>query len=349
MALVDIPLMAFPPVPPWQYVNSPTIGSSASTGIDASGERWATIFQVPKSGSIDRIRFATGTVSSSQDLSVTIQTVSATNGFPTGTAYGSSSTETVASPAANTIYTVTFATPATATKGDIVAVVIEWAGTAGSVLFSRWGGTSALMNNQCYGALYASSAWSKYTSAPPMFSVIYSDNTSAYMGAAPASTTTPNRAFNSSSTPDEVGLRFKMPFGARAAGVMGWISPTAGRDTSMILYSDAGTALATATIDFDSTANLGGIANLVYRFSSTVTLTKGSWYRLTYRPDTTSPVTVGYLEFTDSYELGQIAGDDVYHCERTDAGSFTDDTGAYTPIALMVDAIDIPGIYTVNE
>lgn len=346
--LRTIPITQWPPVPSWQYVNAPTISSSTGTGIDAAGEQWATIFQVPKTGTIDRIRFATGTVSSSQDLSVSLETVSATDGFPTGTDYGGSAPETVASPAATTIYTVTFATPASATKGDIIAVVIQWAGTSGSVLFSRWGGTSALINNQCYGALYTGS-WAKYTTSPPMFSVLYDDDTSEYIGAAPATITTPNRAFNTGSTPDEVGLRFKMPFGARATGVIGWVSPTAGRNTSLVLYSDAGTALATASPDFDQTANLNGAANLPYLFSSTVTLAKDTWYRLTYRPDTANNVTIPYLAFTDSYELGQIAGSDVYHCERTNAGSFTDSTNAYTPISLLINAIDIPGIYTVNE
>lgn len=346
--LKTIPRMFFPPPPPWQFVNNPTIGSSTASGIDAAGEQWAMIFQVPKTGTIDRVRFATGTVSSSQDLSVSLETVSATDGFPTGTDYGGSVAETVASPAASTIYTVTFATPASATKGDIIAIVIGWAGTAGSVLFSRWGGTSGILNNQCYGALYTGS-WAKYTTGPPMFSVLYDDDTSEYIGAPPATIVTPNRAFNTGSTPDEVGLRFQMPFGARAIGVFGWISPTAGRDTSLILYNDAGTALATAAIDFDSTGNLTGVANIAYLFSSTVTLTKDAWYRLTYRPDTVSNVTVPYLEFTDSYELGQIAGSSVYHCERTDAGSFTDATNKFTPISLILDAIDIPGVYMVNE
>lgn len=338
--LKPIPTTFFPSIIPWISQNSIATAGSA---IDASGEKFAWIFRVPKTGTIDRIRFTTSNVSSSQDLSVSLQTVSATDGFPTGSAYGGSSTETVAGPASSTIYTVTFATPASATKGDMVAVVIEFVSTVGNVQIL--GGTTGFTSsNAVYGALYTTS-WAKTSNA--LLTVLYDDDTTEFVGCPPAIASGPSRSFNNGSTPDENGLRMKMPFGGRAVGIHGWVQQTAARDTSYILYSDAGTALATIAPDFDmSGSRLGWFT---YLFDSPVTLTKDTWYRLMYRPDTANSITIPFFTFTDNYELGQWFGQDIYHCERTNAGAFTDATNKFTPISLMIDAIDIPGVYSVSE
>lgn len=347
MGLLSVPRFHYPPLLPFISSNAITVASGATTAIDAAGEKIAYVFRVPKTGTIDRIRFATKTVSSSQSLTISLQTVNTTTGDPSGSAYGGSSSETVASPATDTIYTVTFSTPASATVGDMVAIVIEFTSTTGNVQIARTS-AGATPCATAYMTLYTGS-WARVATLAGCFSVIYDDNTAEPMGVLPAMTTSTSFTITSSSTPDEMGLRFQMPFGARAVGALGWIQLLAdARDVAIKLYNDAGTELASVTPD-SGMVGWNGYVFQVVRFASSVTLQRGSWYRLVYVGTQTTGGVIHDMRFTDSIELGMLAGTSAYQCYRTDGGAFTDSTSRFTPIHLLMDAIDIPGIYTVNE
>jgi hypothetical protein len=61
------------------------VSSFVSRLIDATGEKYAAIIQIPKTGTISKIGFRTGTVTTSQTLRGGIETVDAATGAPTGT------------------------------------------------------------------------------------------------------------------------------------------------------------------------------------------------------------------------------------------------------------------------
>ena len=63
--------------------------------LDASGEKAASIFRVPKTGNIRTLRFRLGTVTTGQTLKAGLYTVD-TSGDPTTTAYGGMAVGTVA-------------------------------------------------------------------------------------------------------------------------------------------------------------------------------------------------------------------------------------------------------------
>ncbi len=117
-------------------LGAPGIGSLL---MDASGEKAAFIFKIPKSGTITEIGFRTGAVTTADTLKAGLYTVDTSNN-PTATAYGGMVAGTQASPAANTWYAVALGTNCTATAGDVVAVVIEFNSyVAGNLNISRTG------------------------------------------------------------------------------------------------------------------------------------------------------------------------------------------------------------------
>lgn len=325
-----------------------TLSGGTDVAIDSSGEQSAWIFRVPKTGNISKFRFATHTVGTSETLRVRLQTVDASTGLPTGTAYGGSSTETVAAPATSTIYTVTFGTPASATAGDMVAAVIDFNSTVGNVQFKYSGGAGATLMPIPYHAQRIAS-WAKVGRAP-ICSVGYDDGTFPYIGCLPASVTSGALSVTTGTTPDEIGNRFKLAFGARVIGVAAsrWPSTT-GRDVKYVLYNDAGTELASATSDVDMAAGSLDTRIPIYRFSSPYTLQANTWYRICYQPQTASSVNYWRWVLTDAAELEMFGGSNCYYCDRSDAGAFSDDQTKITEIGMWFDRVDIPGIYSVSE
>jgi len=97
-----------------------------------SGKRQAYVFQVPKTGNISAVLLGLGSVTSAQTVRVTIQTIDGTTGNPSGIDYGGSVKGTY-TPSANTTFEVTLGTPAAAVAGDVVAVVVEYDGVAGTL------------------------------------------------------------------------------------------------------------------------------------------------------------------------------------------------------------------------
>ena len=75
--------------------------------LPKGAEKLAFIFVVPKTGTIDRVSFSLGTVTTDDSLDIGLETVDATTGAPTGSAYGSSAVATQASVASNTAYEMT--------------------------------------------------------------------------------------------------------------------------------------------------------------------------------------------------------------------------------------------------
>jgi len=137
--------------------------------IDASGEKFACIFRVPKSGNIHKVGYLTGTVNTGDTVKVGLQT--STSGFPSGSAYGGmvAGTQVINSTDDNTWFTTALGTDATATAGDYVWAVIEFNSfVAGSINFQVINPTSAVSLSFPYIAQFTGS-WA----AGPFPPVIY--------------------------------------------------------------------------------------------------------------------------------------------------------------------------------
>lgn len=305
--------------------------------IDTSGEKAAFITQIPKTGTISKVGFRTATVTTAQTLKVSLQGVN-TSGDPDGTILGSGNAYgTQASPASNTWYTVTLTSGLSVTKGDAVAVVVEFDTTVGNLnIAAAAKNYSTPDNQQIYSDLYTTS-WAKAGNLPTV-SFEYSDGSYAGGTTIPTSAFT-NTTFNGGSTPDEYGVYFQVPFPCRATGA--WVLVDLDADATLKLYdSDGSTVLASTALPSaqrDTTST--GVS---YRlFSSSVNLSKNTWYRLTIVPDSVSNIainrwTMPSVAAMDSLPLGQKC----YETSRTDAGAWTETTTNRPLIGLLVDGFD---------
>lgn len=298
------------------------VGTGSSFLLDAAGEKFAGVFQVPKTGNIDRIGFLTGSVTSSQTLRVTLQTLS--SGDPTGTLVGSSVKGTQTSPAASTFYEVTLGAVAAVTQGDFVAAVVEFDGTAGN------------LNIQCSQLYQArlfpycdhfTAAWSKQDRCP-IFSIRYDDGTYADILGMPAASF-PSTAYNSGSTPDERALYFSVPFPTRCTGAslrMGCSGTSANFD--VILYdSDGTTTLASTSVLATNQRTTGGFDPCEYLFTSSATLYANTNYRISVKPTSANNVTLQEFTVNAAGMLDGVPGGSNWHLStRTDAGAWSQTT-----------------------
>jgi len=296
--------------------------------IDAAGEKFAVIFKVPKTGTISKIGFMTGAVANSQTLRVGLQTVDPATGDASGTAYGGMTVGTQAAPAADTWYTVTLGTGASATVGDYVAAVIEFDATVGSVYFRVTNNTNDIFP---YCGLYTT-VWTKSVRVP-LLGIEYSDGSYEFNNCLAYNTNVGAYTINTGTTPDEVGNYFSFPSPVTVSGV--WVAVDLDGDGDIILYDNADTVLATTSLDKEMRGSTVR-GNQYYSFAS-VTLTKDTIYRLVIKPTTTTSLSIYYSGFPtvaamDTFPYGQL----MYQTTRTDAGAWTEDTTQRVMIAPLI-------------
>jgi len=243
-----------------------TNNNYAYARLDAAGEKVALILQVPASGSIAKIGFITGTVTTGQTAKASIQTVDAATGAPTGNDYGGSAAGTVV--VANADDTkwilVTLATPATAVRGDVVALVVEWDSTAGDMYVA----TTALYINSVmpYSTSYVTGAWVRaatYYQAMiiPVYNVSGTD-TCYYIPCVYPATFGGGVRYCSSTV--YVGNKFTPPANCQLTGVYIRGPSTAVDTTVALIDTDGSTVLASQTIDKDYVGTANSEAHVLF-------------------------------------------------------------------------------------
>ncbi len=306
--------------------------------IDASGEKAAFVFAVPKTGTIDRVGFTTRAVTTAQTLRAGLETTDTTNYLPTGTQYGGSAVGTQASPVADTFYEVTLGTGASATKGDIIALVVQFDATVGNLVIgyidNEGGGAFTAFP---YVAAYTTS-WAKNNGVIGMHSVRYSDGTYEHIGQCVPTSPRDDTFFNTGSAADEIGNRFTVPSTCRVAGLFSGVNHT-GAAIDYVLY-EGSTALRTVSLAAGLSAS--GTGYETHLFSTPVTLTAGTVYRLVAKPTTTTNVNVREAIMLNAAMLDMLpGGSDWYKTSRADAGSWTDtNTRRIWALGLLIDQID---------
>lgn len=306
--------------------------------IDASGEKVAFIFQIPKTGTITKVGFRTGTVTTAQTLRVGLYAVNGSGDADTATLYGSSTAGTQTSPASNTNYLVTLGTSATATRGDIVAAVIEFDSTVGNLNIVH-----ALTETNVfpYSELYTSS-WTK-SSSTPVLSLEYNDGSYEIVsGCIPPGSGT-STTFNSGSTPDEYALYFKLKVPAKISGVgLYGGANVAAADFSIVLYdTDGTTSLASLSVDGDIRSSTSSTTLSMFRFSSTVSLSKDVFYYLALKPTTTNSCRLTRYTVASAASMDSLSGgQNFYEATRTDAGSWSTTTTVRPGIYLYLSDLD---------
>ena len=299
--------------------------------LDTAGYKFAAIFKIPKTGTISKVGFRVGNVTASETLKVGLQTVS--GGDPTGTAYGGMVAGTQATLAANTYYTVTLGTGATATVNNTVAVVIEFDSAVGNLEIDFY---STAQQGFPYIDYYTGS-WAKDDEIP-IISLEYSDGSYENTGMFPVSKLG-SILFNNTDTPDERALRFSLPVPGRINGFWVGIDNNRTGAFDIVLYEGT-TAKATvsfAAIEYGSTATeiLFGIFDTPFEY------TKNTEYFLAVKPTTATDVLIQDIVLTSAAIMDSFpGGTNFYLGTRTDAGSWSTDTLKRPLMGIFIDQLD---------
>lgn len=216
--------------------------------LDAAAEKIAVGLRVPKTGTLHSVgfRLATVTQAPANGLKVSFQDVDLANGDPDGTAdqYAVVSSGLVSNAWIDVGATGYMGSTGTGsgtkrsvTLGDYLAVVIEFANfSAGDSL--NVGGSYAVLN--AFGNHYIDYylvSWAKQTTALGTVALKYDDETYAYIPALAPYKNSGYTDLNTSTTPDEIALKFKKSYPVKVNRLWGRFEvKSAAADFQLVLY-----------------------------------------------------------------------------------------------------------------
>ncbi len=330
--------MAFQTIPSGFYLPDmlqQSTWSFSSLLIDAASEKVAAICQAPKTGTITKIGFVTRTVTTGDTVDVRLETVSLTTGDPSGTLFdtNTNASQVIDATDDNTWFLTTLTAGAAVIKGDLIAPVIVNGAGSGNMNIGVWRSTFIAIPY----ADHFTAAWAKQARSP-VFAFEYSDGSyDISPGVYPMSASS-GRSFSSSSTPDERGLKFKLPFPVRITGA--WVAIDTDENADIVLYNSSDSVLETVSLDKDvrQTNNLTPHRIL---FSGTQELAIDTVYRLVVKPTTTTNVEIRDFDVDTAAIMDSVdGGQDFHYTERTDAGAWTDTTTRRPFMGIVCDAFD---------
>lgn len=337
MALASLGKILWPD--PTRYLAYSGISTNANYQINTAGHRIGWVFQVPMAGTITKVGIRIHTCATAQLSRLGLYTVDG-SGNPTSTGYGSSAYGTF-TPAATTYFEVTLGTPATATVGDLCALVVEFDSTGGDMFVTGANGTW----NPCslgYVDKYTSSWAHGSAGSMLMAHLYYSDSSGQWpdFGCAPFTGVCATGTFNlNTAGADEYALKITPPFKARIAGIWHNYLTAAGADYEAILYEGT-TARATQAIDGDYNSISVSVRHCL--FATPYTIAAGTTYYAAIRPTTTANVT--YRNYTlEAAKSEQGLGIPQNSClaTRVDQGAWDATATTTLPsIGLIIDQLD---------
>ena len=273
--------------------------------LNVDGEKVGYAFEVPKTGTLDKVKFLVGnTVTATDDMKVSFQDLDS-SGFPDGTA-DQFVTVSAASIVANTMVTTgSLITGGSAkrsvTKGDRLSIVVEFETFVdGNFEIRNWD----LVGHEhskgtLYGLTHNATSWTK-ASVIPTFVLIYDDASIAIIEGSAPMKTRQNLLYNTGDNPDEHALKFQVPWPCRSSGFWGSFDIDNAADVK--LYEGT-TEKATASL---ISSFRGNTARQMYqgKWDTAFTLTKDTDYYISLLPTTASDV--GILSY-DSDAAGDLA------------------------------------------
>lgn len=323
MALVGSNICIDFPSSPGLAAGSAT-ASETSVLLDAANEACGMVMCVAKAGTIKKVLFNTGTVTTGATLTVTINTVSATTGGPNVVL--ASTTVAVAATDDNVAVTAVFSSGLAVTRGQLIAVQI--ANPA-----SSFGNLNINNHTASFGSTYfpyvftfLSGALAKVRAAP-CIALEYDDGSYAYVpGLMPITAGGfTSETVSVSTTPDEVGIKFSVPFPIKVGGLWWAASSFGGSTLAITLYdSDGTTVLETVSIDTEQVQTTSAGTKFV-EFAGEYSLSANTFYRATIAPASTTGITFGGIQVaTPAMMDGFPGGRNIIRTDRADAGAWSD-------------------------
>jgi hypothetical protein len=326
----------------------PTFGKTALVGQTVWSSTVTTvaqIFQVAEAGSIKGADFNVGIVygTPSTNYNVRLETVGS-DGVPTGTLWATNTEYTLTTGLGTGWKTGDFTASATVARGDIVALVIKPNTTYDiEITRSQNPGSTLGVVSFPYGCTKSGSTWATQAFTFQV-GLKYSDDTYRHLPGVASWKTIGSTALRTSTSPDEVGIKFVCPFDCSVGGI--WSTAHVGLNGGYTykLYDASNTVIFTRTYGaVAGFASSSGLSQLM--LDASYELTGGDTYRLTVQgTDAAGDLNV-YSGTVDSAALmgSQHMGADCIWTERTDAGSWTDTTTKRPFMGLLLDGVPVAG------
>lgn len=316
--------------------------------MNGTTTRVALILSMRRAGTIDTVGFRLASAGSVQTVKVSLQNVTTQGAGTSQTAVpdGSIDQFRTITPAAgwNETGSITSdgtngGTKRTVAVNELVAVVFEWNGASGSIVFDGIRQGNAVLTGTYNGS------WTFVQSFPIIHALKLTDGAYVASGVQPAGSGYGQTTFSQNGTPDEVALRFKSPIGGRLLGIHA-IENTAARLFDVVLYNSAGSVVDSVSWDSDRNAVLGAgnaYPELIV-FPTNPVITANALYRISIKPQSgASTITYASHSYpTTAVKSAAPGGVEFYWSERTDGGSWTDTTTKAMQTALVFSHIDTP-------
>lgn len=319
------------------------IVTSTSISLSATTDRIGFVWKVPKTGTINGIKFATGTVTTGCTLRGCMQTVDS-SGVPTTTLYHANATGTVVVADAddNVEKIVTFTAGVAVTKGDDIFVGLDVSsGTPISLGIRKC--APAVGGMPPYGWQNIATVASNTGLTLPVIAITWSTGTEVFSQYSALTSQNSTSSVSSSTTPDEIGMKFTMPYGGECDGWY-FLSATSSnaQPLDVVLYDSASAVLATHTLDTASIKNIGAVNHISGLWTTPVSLLRGRTYRLVLKPTTTTTWT-NLLGWVGLITVDAVGADQYGWTERTDAGAWTDTPSRRARMAVTFSGLYVPG------
>lgn len=323
------------PFPVWPVGSSGAPSLTFST-MDAAGEKLANVFRAPVAKSIRKVHIRTMTVTTGGTLDVRIETVSAANGDPTGTLWGTNTNGSlVVADTDDTVWlSVTLTADATLAVGDVFAIVLALGGT-GNMQIAFY---SDNFTHSPYSDAFLTAAWVKAAGGYLMV-VEYSDGSFEALPGYFDVGGILGTAFNSGTATNRRGNIFQVPFPTRAIGCWAWVD--ADGDFTVKLYDSDGTSVlaTTATIDTDQRGMATPGMHFV-PFTAPATLLANTNYRIQVVPGTVTNLTVHDFDVSVAGMLDMFPGGQNCHRSVFTSSAWVETTTARTYLGVFLDQFD---------
>ena len=348
MAFVDVPGgFIYPRFDTQQFVSSSNAGSYA---LDAASEEIAFVIVAPKTGTLDTIWFLQKAQTTIEDLHISFQNLDSSN-EPDNTAdqyrvYTPTAPDigVYVSPGLITDDGTDTGVKRSVTQGDRIAVVIKFNSAIGDIdiITGIHRGTSHEYGPFVMFTGDSGTTWGRPTlqwRIPAMMLEYETDGIVAVDGTWPVEETRNTTTIDTASTPDELGLKFQVPFKCKVSGIQ---SGGPASDATLSLENAGGSVLGTAAtplMDPDTSPNN---PRLTWFEHAAVELDADTNYYIVWSP--THPTTTRSMysyNLTDaSHRAGLAWGVTSSYNERTDGGAWSEDTTKTMLMALMISAVD---------
>jgi hypothetical protein len=313
------------------YLAIVTGGAVSSAALVASG-KIGFVFQAPKTGTIDRILWRSGTAAGSPTVDVRLETVG--TGSPSGTLFGVDTNIVTGTVASNTEYESTLTAGATVTQGDFLSLV--WAYNSGTSIQIALASLVAPMQLNL-PQISTAGTYSVISGRLPYAALGYSD--ANYPPIAPGGVAYGVLSTIAPYTSGEKGVRFRLPYAVRISGF--WSSSDPDVDVTYSLYADAtapgGTAIRSLTVETNRFIQKNAVVSQ-YNFSSAVTLAANTWYRLVGAPSGSPGTRFNVNTIPSASYAAAVATD---HMLTESSGGAWIDTATILPqIGVIIDGLD---------